>query len=133
MPYKNKEEQIAYQIAWMRKRREAWLNENGPCVLCGSWIDLEVDHRDPATKVTHRVWSWAQSRREEELAKCQALCKACHEEKSAAQHHRRRLSDAEIREIRASDTSHRKLAERYRVGKTTITNIKSGGGWKHVH
>ena len=53
---------------------------NGPCVKCGCWdLDqLEVDHIDPNTKVSHRVWSWSKERRENELAKCQVLCRACH-------------------------------------------------------
>src|SRR5579863_7150610 len=66
----------------MKARRLTWLQENGPCANCGSWTDLEVDHKDPEQKITHRVWSWKESRRLEELAKCQVLCYNCHKEKS---------------------------------------------------
>ena len=62
---------------WAKTRRE-WIEANGPCRNCGSSLDLEVDHVDPSTKITHNVWSWALSRRLAELAKCQVLCKKCH-------------------------------------------------------
>ena len=77
MPYA-REQQRRYQKNWLKRRREAWLHKNGPCVECGSWEGLQVDHRDPAQKVTHRVWSWSAARRDVELAKCQPLCEKCH-------------------------------------------------------
>jgi hypothetical protein len=64
------------------QRRDAWLAENGPCQRCGSWDRLEVDHVDPSKKISHKVWSWSALRRAEELAKCQALCSDCHQEKT---------------------------------------------------
>ncbi len=67
---------------WRHIRRGRWLWKNGPCQRCGSWTDLEVDHIDPATKVSHAVWSWSKPRRMRELAKCQVLCRTCHQEKS---------------------------------------------------
>ena len=82
-PYKDPARQRAYQAAWIKRRREAWLAENGPCVRCGSSEGLvEVDHVDPSEKVSHRIWSGSAKRRESELAKCQVLCGACHLEKS---------------------------------------------------
>lgn len=75
-----------YQKKWyvdvMKKRREAWFAANGPCVDCGSWENLELDHDDPSSKVSHAVWSWSESRRIEELAKCKARCHRCHKKKS---------------------------------------------------
>ena len=82
MPYADKDKQREYQRRWMKERRETWLNENGPCVDCGTWLDLEVDHVDPSRKVTHRVWSWSVERREKELAKCVVRCHPCHESKT---------------------------------------------------
>jgi hypothetical protein len=81
MPYKDKQKQNAYQVARMKRLREEWLAANGPC-KCGSCDQLEVDHIDPTTKVSHRIWSWSEKRRCEELKKCQVLWK-CHIEKSA--------------------------------------------------
>lgn len=84
MGYTDKEKQRAYQRAWMKKRREDWLIENGPCVLCGSDDDLQVDHVDRQTKITHRVWSLNKERRLRELSKCQVLCQPCHSKKTTA-------------------------------------------------
>ena len=44
-----------------------------------------MDHVDPATKVSHRVWNWRIERRLEELAKCVVRCQACHRKRSAEQ------------------------------------------------
>jgi 5-methylcytosine-specific restriction endonuclease McrA len=83
-PIKARDYKRQYQRIWKQKRRDAWLQENGPCQneKCGSWEDLEVDHIDPRDKVDHRVWSWAKERREAELGKCRVLCKKCHKEKT---------------------------------------------------
>ena len=64
--------------------REAWIAANGPCAICGSRERLEVDHEEPETKVSHRVWSWSQRRRDIELQKCQVLCSRCHKKKTRA-------------------------------------------------
>lgn len=82
MAYKDKDKQREYQRNWVKARRDFWLSENGPCATCGSRIDLEVDHLDPDTKVTHRVFSWTKEKRDKELAKCQVLCSRCHMDKS---------------------------------------------------
>lgn len=88
MPYKDKNKKREYDRQWMQARRQAWFAVNGPCVKCGTWENLELDHKDPSTKITHNVWSWAEERREIELAKCQVLCVACHMEKSIFEMHR---------------------------------------------
>jgi len=64
--------------------RSDWFAENGPCVTCGSWEALELDHIDPAEKVTHNIWNWSAERIAEETAKCQVLCTGCHKKKTAA-------------------------------------------------
>lgn len=85
MPYLNPDRQRAYARDWIRRRRADWMAANGPCRQCGSWDRLEVDHIDPAQKVTHAVWSWSDERRAVELAKCQPLCHECHKAKTIAQ------------------------------------------------
>jgi len=85
MPYKDKQKQIEWQVQWMRKRRENWLLENGPCAKCSLCINLEVDHIDPSEKEDHRIWSWSKERRDRELEKCQVLCHECHKEKTASE------------------------------------------------
>lgn len=83
MPYKDPEEQMAYQRRWVAARRAGWLEENGPCIRCGDWSNLETDHIDPSRKISHNVWSWSLARRDAELEKCQVLCVSCHREKTA--------------------------------------------------
>lgn len=90
MGYKDPELQRAYQNHWIKQRRLDWLQEHGPCIDCGTWDSLEVDHVDPMQKVTHRVWSWKSERREAELVKCVARCTACHLEKTKHQTLRKR-------------------------------------------
>lgn len=76
------EKKKEYQRQWKQKRRVQWLEENGPCVLCGSDEDMQIDHIDPDQKVDHKIWSWSKARREAELAKCQILCYSCHKKKT---------------------------------------------------
>lgn len=83
MPYKDMNKQRQYQNERNKRARLDWLEAHGPCVVCGSGNHLEVDHIDPALKVSHRIWSWSLSRRLEELDKCQVLCKSCHVKKTA--------------------------------------------------
>ena len=75
-------DKLANDRKWLQNRREKWFKENGPCKNCGSWENLELDHIDPAQKVSHKIWSWSDKRRLEELAKCQVLCYDCHKEKT---------------------------------------------------
>ena len=77
MPYKDPVKQREYQRVWHNARRVGWL-EGKTCVRCGSTKSLQVDHIDPSTKVDHKIWSWSDERRTNELAKCQVLCWPCH-------------------------------------------------------
>jgi len=71
----------------MRSRREAWINENGPCKKCGSSENLEVDHikRELKTMHTASIWGRREEARKKELANCQVLCKSCHLEKTLSE------------------------------------------------
>lgn len=71
-----------------RLRRLKWVTENGPCKICGSNKELQVDHIDPTGKVHHAIWSWRQERIDNELLKCQVLCRKCHEAKTAEEFRR---------------------------------------------
>jgi len=75
-------ERIEYVNQWKRRawrdRREEYLADKC-CAHCGAASFLELHHRDPNTKVSHRdIWRWCRERREVELAKCVVLCDACH-------------------------------------------------------
>jgi len=77
MAYKDREQQRAYQREWVRRRRAEFLADKR-CAFCNSGDELELHHFDPAVKVSHAIWSWSRKRREEEIAKCIVLCRACH-------------------------------------------------------
>jgi hypothetical protein len=83
MPYKDKNVQRQYARQWIANRRSDWFFDK-TCTKCGSTQNLELDHIDPSVKVSHRIWSWSDKRRYEELQKCQPLCHDCHEEKTSA-------------------------------------------------
>lgn len=84
MPYADPDMQRKYMNEWIKRRRREWCTEHGPCIDCGSWDQLTVDHVDATTKVSHRIWSWAKARRDEELAKCVVRCWPCHQAKTTA-------------------------------------------------
>jgi 5-methylcytosine-specific restriction endonuclease McrA len=83
-----KEYMRQYQLRWIAARRQAWFDENGPCVKCGSTNNLEADHIDPKTKLYFPRVLWSMSdknpKKISELAKLQVLCEDCHREKSNA-------------------------------------------------
>ncbi len=129
MPYKDPARQSEYQRRWTQRRRLDWLAANGPCVECGSWFDLQVDHIDPATKLNHNVWSWTKERREVELAKCQVLCRPCHAKKTAKEavfgekHGHSVLSTEDVLEVR----------RRVKAGETmAAVGLDFGVSRKHV-
>lgn len=87
MVYKNAERQRAYVREWNLRnyyqRRADWFaSRGGACEKCGSKEKLECDHIERSKKVHHRIWTWSDERRNEELKKCQALCEKCHLEKT---------------------------------------------------
>jgi|SRR5436190_1865530 len=77
MPYADKDKQRKFQREWQAKRRQEYLAGKS-CEECGTTDNLNLHHRDPEEKITHRVWSWTQARREAELEKCIVLCHLCH-------------------------------------------------------
>ncbi len=140
MPFKDAATRREYQRVWVANRRASWLAENGPCVVCQSWENLEVDHRDPKTKVSHRIWSWSKIRLLKELEKCQVLCHEHHVAKKdnsryGEEHYRAKLSSADIQQIRAYrelNWSYRQIAAQFDVHWTTVQKIVSGQRWAHV-
>lgn len=84
MAYKDPADKAAWQKRWQTKRRAEFFNGK-VCAECGGDEQLELDHIDPTAKMTHRVWSMSDARREAEIAKCQVLCYDCHKRKSREQ------------------------------------------------
>ena len=67
------------------QRRLNWLSTQGPCVRCGGFNNLEVDHIESRHKTNSPQikWGWPILRLTVELQKCQVLCRDCHYQKSA--------------------------------------------------
>lgn len=144
-----KREQRKYQREWIAKRRQKWIKENGPCNKCGTWDNLEVDHIDPQDKVNHRVWSWSDERRKEELKKCQVLCEECHKTKSIKDQKRLGigpfsdsfkpgttvLEESDVREIKRrlnKGESQSSIAKDFPVTRHAITKINTGKRWADI-
>lgn len=85
MPYKDPEKQREFQRKRLAAKRAKWISENGPCRICGSDKNLEVDHINPEEK-TYRIsglWSYSRDKLQAELMKCQVLCEDCHDKKTS--------------------------------------------------
>jgi len=144
MPYKDPARQREYMRNWIHQRRIEWFNANGPCVDCGSWEHLELDHVDASEKVSHRIWSWSQERREAELVKCVIRCFPCHREKTirnnevapyvprGENHYGARFTADQIQEIRTSSLRTTDLAKQFGVYTATISKIRKGQRWKSL-
>src|ERR1035437_1484251 len=77
MPYKDKKRQSEYTLAWVHARRRRFF-ENKNCKRCRSRENLQLHHRDPQKKTSHRIFSWSKEKFEAEAAKCDVLCAVCH-------------------------------------------------------
>jgi uncharacterized protein YnzC (UPF0291/DUF896 family) len=102
---------------------------------------LQVDHINNKEKISHRIWSWSEKRRNEELAKCQALCLICHKEKTRSEfltgenHPQSKLRNEDVKNIKENllgTISQVEIAKMYGVDPKTITRIKTGDIWKHI-
>lgn len=137
VPMPTPELQREYGRQWIAARRSAWF-EGKTCEKCGSEENLELDHRDPTVKITHRIWSWRKERQEAELAKCRVLCRECHKLKSAAEHAKgsnngmSKLTEETVKYIKKSDQPTRMLADQYQVSMRTIQRIRKGETWMHI-
>lgn len=131
MPFDETEQKRRYQREWLIKRREAWLEKNGPCARCGSWKELQLDHKDSGKKVSHKIWSWNEKRRTAELAKCQVLCSGCHRLKTEANlESNYKLPREKVAQIKALYArgwgSHRQLAREFGCSHAQIRRIVTG-------
>lgn len=140
--YRDKRKQLNYQNRWTQQRRLNWIQENGPCIDCGSWLNLEVDHKTSSSKVTHRVWTWALPRRLVELEKCVVRCHDCHVVKTTIFHEwdgighdRVQLAARDVLVIRflaADGLRHKAIARIYGMDRSSVSAICRNERWKHV-
>lgn len=117
-------------------RRLQWLRENGPCRCCGSTENLELDHIDRASKARRgdsSLWTWSESRRAEELAKCQVLCRRCHLKKTGAENLRPLVHGSYSGYVshgcrcEACTTANREWARRYHARRRQSQRSDSNG------
>jgi 5-methylcytosine-specific restriction endonuclease McrA len=66
-----------YGRVWIANRRKEFFKDK-KCENCGSTENLEPHHINPELKKDHKIWSWSEKRRNEELKKCKILCQSCH-------------------------------------------------------
>lgn len=85
MPYADSEKNTDSRRTPIQRRKDEWFGEHGPCALCGSAENLEVDHIDPSQKSFSIHWAIRWDILKIELAKCRALCEPCHTKLSAEQ------------------------------------------------
>jgi len=125
MPY-DKEKQAAYMRERYHKNRNKFF-KNKKCAKCGSKGKLELDHIDPESKITHRVWYLSEKRREIELAKCQILCRKCHllKSKTDLAKMNSELSNDDVIYIKDSNKSCRVLAKEFNTNRMTVSRIKN--------
>ncbi len=50
-----------YDREWVAKRRAKFFDDK-KCKHCGSTENLELDHINPKTKISHSIWSWREER-----------------------------------------------------------------------
>lgn len=75
-----------YDKVWVATRRKLWLSDK-MCVVCGTKEKLELHHKVPADKVSHRIWSWSKERRSAELYKCEVRCHEHHRDVTGRAQH----------------------------------------------
>ena len=142
------DERRAYQRAWIKRRRDDWIAANGPCVICGSPENLEVDHKDPTSKRLQPSGLWSLSlrnpKRIEELEKCQVLCHQCHVDKSTVLDGRTRgenngnsiLTANQVMELldlrQSSNLTYVEISRLFGVSKSTVAKICQGRYWSHL-
>lgn len=77
-----------YTLARYHRIRAYYIEQlGGCCVQCSSVEELQFDHVDPTTKLytIGQIMTHGKEKLETEIAKCQLLCRSCHEIKTSEQ------------------------------------------------
>lgn len=92
MPYKDYQKQKEYQRQWISDRRAKFFKDK-ECARKDETCEgsLQLDHKNPAKKWKHRIWSYSWDNILKETKKCQVLC---------ASHHYRKTAE-DVRKMRA--------------------------------
>ena len=81
MPFASITARREYARLWIARRRFDFFKDK-VCFDCGGKETLELDHVDPSLKVSHKIWSWSEQRRTQEISKCVVRCHKCHRNKT---------------------------------------------------
>ena len=123
------------------RRRRAEALEGKSCVRCGSTKSLEFDHIDPKTKApdARSMFSFSEKRLQEELAKCQILCHACHVIKTVEngdmprgmKHWNNKLTEEQVLQIYAlrEQGGPTKVGRQFGIAHVTVSKIWKGESW----
>lgn len=140
MPYKDKAAQSKFQVDWVRKRRQEWVNSHGPCLQCKSTKDLRVVKKNDSTQHV-KVFGWSDELRKKVLKNCMVLCSPCMVKHYAALMKKERtqcrgesrLLNAEvvwaIRGRLLGRESMRQIGEYYKIGHKQVSQIRDGKLW----
>jgi hypothetical protein len=77
MPYKNRINKLARDNQRKGIRKETFFSDK-VCANCGTKQNLCLHHINPNLKIDSQIWHWKESRREQEIRKCEILCMSCH-------------------------------------------------------
>lgn len=123
----------AYQKEWVAQRRKEGIRYlGGHCVVCKTTNNLNVDHVNPKTKISHNIWSWSESRRKKELDKCQLLCETHHKEKTRKnkEYNPDTLDEKTVKKVKEllaeGKLSQRAIAKTLGIAQGTVSRIKTG-------
>ena len=124
---------------YQRRKAKAVERLGGCCCRCGSTENLEIDHIDRTQKTMSfsRMYVVSRKRFEEELSKCQILCKPCHTDKSIEERgHNRRTEHGTYACYRYSKCrctvcrqACRENSRRYREKKKKMGFIRKNDKW----
>lgn len=93
MPKQYSRKRMRSYLRERRAERKARLIEQlgGACRVCGSTERLEFDHKDPRTKksLISLLLAHSEARIQQEVSKCQLLCKPCHAKKTTRENQKK--------------------------------------------
>lgn len=134
---KSKEKRRNYNLEYYHKRRKLLINQlGGKCVNCGSTENLQFDHIDPASKEIKLTACLTQNidRIQNEISKCQLLCRKCHIIKTKTERNGHIKVNKEIaikicEEYINFDITQAELGRKYNLSPRTISAIVCGNRW----
>lgn len=124
-------------LKYYHQRRQEFIQKlGGKCLMCGSTIDLELDHIDSTNKVfgISSHMQYAKEKVAEEVSKCQLLCKICHRKKTknSIDAPCKISADMAIKiceEYNKGGITQKALGSKYGIAQNTISAIVRGTRW----